>query len=194
MKNEYLEWLDSTPVLLYKNGQVLFTKSSMESFVKCFKIKIEEKNDISIENDGELENLFFDLFIKESSEERGIIGNYSVSLSKKNVFSVILAIASLIDVFISGAIVRSTIISLGGFLYALRSLVNKLSEDELQLIGVIASLQQKTTEKITVEIIANNSREYNMDYILSILHSLLKKDAIEWDGVTTSEIKVKKWL
>jgi len=194
LESEYLEWLNNTPVLSYKNGQVWFTESSMKNFIMHFKAQIEEKNNVSIDDGEELENLFFDLFIKESSKERGIIGSYSVSLSKKDVFGIILAIASLIDVFVSGTIARSIIISGGSFLYSLKSLVNKLSKDELQLIGTIALLQQKTSTKITADILVNNYNEYTMDYVLNKLHSLLTKDAIEWDGTIASEITIKKWL
>lgn len=193
MENEYLEWFENNPFLSYKNGKILFTESSMKSFVKSFKTKIEKKYNICINSDKELEILFFNLFIKGTSKERGIIGNYSISLSKKDIFSVVLAIASLTDVFISGINVHSAVISGGGLLYALSSLINKLSKDELQIIGVIALLQQKSSENITSETIANNFNEYSADYISDILHSLLKKDAIKWDGITTSEITVKKW-
>jgi len=195
MENEYSEWLNNNPVLSYKNGQVLFTESSMKFFVKSFKDKIEEKNNIIIDSndESELELLFFNIFIKESSEERGIIGNYSVSLSKKDVFGVIIAIAGLIDVFISGVNIHSVIISGGGLIYALRSIINKLSESELKLTGDIA-LQQKASGKVTVETIVNNSDEYTIDHVLETLHSLLEKDAINWDGYKTSEITIKKCI
>jgi len=189
MRNDYLEWLNTTPVLTYKNDNVLFTKSSIKSFVKSFKTKIEGKHGICVD-DKELENLFFNLFIKESNEERGIVGNYSVSISKKEVFGSIFAIASLIDSFATGGNVSSVIISSGGLLYCLGSLINKLSKEELQLIGFVVELQRKTSKKSTVETIVTNFNEYTVDYILGLLHSLLKKDAIEWDGNVLSEIRV----
>jgi len=193
MENVYSEWLNNTLALSYINGRVLFTESSMKSFVKSFKDKIiEEKYNIVIDSDEELEALFFNLFIRESGEERGIIGSYSVTFSKKDVFGIILAIVSLIDVFVS-VNVHSAIISGGSLLFALKSVVNKLSKDELQLIGDIA-LQQKTSGKATARTIVDNSKQYTEDYALKTLHSLLMKNAIEWDGLTTSEITIKKWM
>jgi hypothetical protein len=125
--------------------------------VKSFRKKIEETNNINLYSDEELQKLFFDIFVKESSDQRGIVGKYSITLSKKSVVGIVLAIASIADIFVSGAMVSSVIISSGGMISAISSAVSKLTKEELEIIGLISSLQSEIHEPPTVKSLLNNS-------------------------------------
>lgn len=192
--NKYFEWLQNTPLFCVENEKISLTEISIKSFVKSLKNKLEaEKCDILL-SEKELEDLLFSVFLKEASETKGIVGDYAISLSKNNVFGLVLLIVGIIDTSISGFSLQSGILTSAGITQTILSTISKLSKEELNLVSSISFLKHELGFNPNVNTILDHKMGFELDNILKLLHSLVTKDALSWNGKLESEIVVKRWI
>ncbi len=193
-KNKYKEWLENEPIIGLINDKVLITQESLHRLAEKLTKKIEQENSISIDSSTDLEMLFVDIFVKDANEERAVVGNYSISLTKNSVFGLVILTASIIEAAITGFTAISGAFSLASIIQTIKSTIAKLNKDELYIISILMVHKEETGNNPILNQIIERSDYLSKDTIINLLNSLDNKDAIEWNGDLDSEIQLKKWI
>lgn len=199
METRCERWIRDRYTGFLVNNYYVIDEHSLQELAMLVKHEVEETSPGCEVFADSVQQLLEALLVQGKDNRKGIVGPLTIRCTPMVLASSVIAAISTALHFVPGgaALSLAGLTVLSGNIATAASAVSLLDTAEREILAVALAEHRLSGDGswICADLIAERlAAGYNRDEVFAVLHTLVDKDAIAWDGSGGTEVRMKKWL